>query len=439
MSTLLPRIYQIIEEINRRFLSLVNKAYPGDWDRAERMSIISHGVVKMAWLAIAGAFSVNGVAALHTQILKDHELRDWYELFPEKFNNKTNGITQRRWLLKANPELSSFITKRIGDGWITDFSQISLLNKHDDEKSITELEEIKLLKKVQLAKYIKEHNGIEIDPSSMYDVQIKRLHEYKRQLLNVFHIMYLYNRLKEESDFDVYPRTFIFGAKAASGYLRAKQIIKLITRLGEIINNDSAINGKLKVVFIENYNVSVAEKLFPAADLSEQISTAGKEASGTGNMKFMVNGAITVGTLDGANVEIVEEVGFDNAFIFGLKADQVQELNSSHAYSPINEINNNKDLKKIISQLTNGFLGADCINDFKPIVDSLLYGADGNRPDQYYVLKDFSEYCVAQDRINRAFRDNKLWTKMSLKNIACSGKFSSDRTIEQYAKEIWKI
>lgn len=440
MSTLLPRIYQIIEEINRRFLKLVNTAYPGDWDRANRMSIVSHGVVKMAWLAIAASFSVNGVAALHTNILKKHELKDWYELFPEKFNNKTNGITQRRWLLKSNPELAEFITDKIGSDWITDFVKIKKLQEYKDDKIVLDkIMEIKHLKKVQLAEYIKEHNNIDIDPNSIFDIQIKRLHEYKRQLLNIFHIMYLYNRLKADSSFDFYPRTFIFGAKSASGYTMAKQIIKLITKMCDIINNDETINNKIKVVFIENYNVSVAEKLFPAADVSEQISTAGKEASGTGNMKFMVNGAITIGTLDGANVEIVEEAGENNAFIFGLKSDQIQELNITHGYSPINEINFNKDLKLILDQMVNGTLGHECVNDFKPICDSLLYGVDGNRPDPYYVLKDFSEYCVAQDRVSRAFKDKYEWSKMSLINIACSGKFSSDRTIKQYADEIWKI
>jgi len=440
ISKLLPRIYQIIEEINRRFMSFVNSAYPGDWDRAQRMSIVSHGVVKMAWLAIAGTFSVNGVAALHTEILKNHELKDWYELFPEKFNNKTNGITQRRWLLKSNPELASFITKNIGDKWITEFSEMEkLLPLANDSKALKELMEIKHTKKVQLAEYIKEHNGVDVDPNSIFDIQIKRLHEYKRQLLNVFHIMYLYNRIKENPNMDFVPRTFIFGAKAASGYARAKQIIKLITRVGEVINNDKEINNKIKVVFIENYNVSVAEKLFPACDLSEQISTAGKEASGTGNMKFMVNGAVTIGTLDGANVEIVEEAGVQNAFIFGLKADQIQEINNTHSYNPQAELSNNKDLKLVIDQLTNGYFGTDCINDFKPISDSLLYGVDGNRPDPYYVIKDFSEYCVAQDMASRAFTDKESWAKMSLINIAKSGKFSSDRTINQYAKEIWKI
>ncbi|QEN05449.1 glycogen/starch/alpha-glucan phosphorylase [Thiospirochaeta perfilievii] len=440
ISKLLPRIYQIIEEINRRFMSFVNSAYPGDWDRAQRMSIVSHGVVKMAWLAIAGTFSVNGVAALHTEILKNHELKDWYELFPEKFNNKTNGITQRRWLLKSNPELASFITKNIGDKWITEFSEMEkLLPLANDSKALKELMEIKHTKKVQLAEYIKEHNGVDVDPNSIFDIQIKRLHEYKRQLLNVFHIMYLYNRIKENPNMDFVPRTFIFGAKAASGYARAKQIIKLITRVGEVINNDKEINNKIKVVFIENYNVSVAEKLFPACDLSEQISTAGKEASGTGNMKFMVNGAVTIGTLDGANVEIVEEAGVQNAFIFGLKADQIQEINSTHSYNPLAELSINKDLKLVIDQLTNGYFGTDCINDFKPISDSLLYGVDGNRPDPYYVIKDFSEYCVAQDMASRAFTDKESWAKMSLINIAKSGKFSSDRTINQYAKEIWKI
>ncbi len=440
MGNLLPRIYQIIEEINRRFLTFVNMAYPGDWDRAQRMSIISNGVVKMAWLAIAGTFSVNGVAALHTEILKSHELKDWYELFPEKFNNKTNGITQRRWLLKSNPELATFISKHIGPKWITEFSKMKDLSPLvDDAKALKELMEIKHTKKVQLAKYIEEHNDIVIDPNSIYDIQIKRLHEYKRQLLNIFHVMYLYNRIKEDPSTQLYPRTFIFGAKAASGYVQAKMIIKLITKVGDIINNDESINNKIKVVFIENYNVSVAEKLFPACDISEQISTAGKEASGTGNMKFMVNGAVTIGTLDGANVEIVEEAGEENAFIFGLKADQVQELNNSHAYNPIAELAHNKDLKLILDQLTNGFFGTDCINDFKPISDSLLYGVDGNRPDPYFVIKDFPEYCVAQDRASRAFADKDAWAKMSLMNIATSGKFSSDRTISQYAKEIWKI
>lgn len=440
MSNLLPRVYQIIEEINRRFMTFVNSAFPGDWSRSQRMSIIGNGVVKMAWLAIAGAFSVNGVAALHTEILKNHELKDWYELFPEKFNNKTNGITQRRWLLKSNPELAEFITSHIGTDWITDFSKMkNLLPLADKPVELEKLMAIKHTKKVQLAAYIKENNDIDIDPTSIYDIQIKRLHEYKRQLLNIFHVMYLYNRIKEDSTFDIYPRTFIFGAKAASGYVRAKQIIKLITKVGDIINNDASINNKIKVVFIENYNVSVAEKLFPAADISEQISTAGKEASGTGNMKFMVNGAVTIGTLDGANVEIVEEAGIENAFIFGLKADQIKELDNSHSYNPSMELQHNKDLKLILDQLTNGFFGQECGNDFQPIVDSLIYGVDGNRPDPYYVIKDFSEYCVAQDRVTRDFTNKEAWAKKSLMNIAKSGKFSSDRTIKQYADEIWKI
>lgn len=440
INNLLPRVYQIIEEINRRFISFVSTAFPGDWGRSQRMSIIGNGVVRMAWLAIAGSFSVNGVAALHTEILKNHELKDWYELFPEKFNNKTNGITQRRWLLKSNPELAEFITKHIGSEWITEFSRMKdLLPLQNDTKELEKLMEIKFKKKSQLAEYIKEHNNIEIDPSSIYDIQIKRLHEYKRQLLNIFHILYLYNRLKKDPSMDMFPRTFIFGAKAASGYVRAKQIIKLITKVGDVINNDKTINNKIKVIFIENYNVSVAEKLFPAADISEQISTAGKEASGTGNMKFMVNGAITIGTLDGANVEIVEEAGTENAFIFGLKADQIKELDDSHSYNPFAELQSNEDLKYILDQLTNGFFGHECTNDFQPIVNSLLYGVDGNRPDPYYVIKDFSEYCVAQDRVSRAFVNKEDWAKKSLINIATSGKFSSDRTIEQYAKEIWKI
>ena len=438
---LLPRIYQIIEEINRRFINDLRQKYPNDFDRINRMSIISNGQVKMAWLAIVASHAVNGVAALHTEILKNQELKDWYELYPEKFQNKTNGITQRRWLLKANPELAEYITKLIGsDKWITNLSELKKLEKYlDDEKVLKNIMDIKLHNKQKLAKYIFDTTGIEVDPTSIFDIQVKRLHEYKRQLLNVFHIMDLYNKLKENPLLDIYPRTFIFAAKSAPGYRRAKGIIKLINSVAQVINNDATINNKIKVVFLENYRVSLAEKIFPAADISEQISTAGKEASGTGNMKFMVNGAITLGTMDGANIEIVEEAGLENEFIFGLTADEIERLDNYGKYNPMEEYYVVEGLQKVIEQLTDGTYDDNHTGLFKEIKDSILYGVEGNRPDVYYVLKDFPQYRLTQQKISKTFSQKEKWAKMALKNIANAGKFSSDRTIKEYADDIWNI
>ena len=424
---LLPRIYQIIEEINRRFITELQQKYPGDWHRINKMSIIGNGQIRMAWLAIVGSHKVNGVAELHTEILKNSELKEWNELYPEKFLNKTNGITQRRWLLKANPELASLITELIGDKWITDLYELKKLEKYlDDDNILNRVSEIKFNNKQRLANYIKETTGIVVDPHSIFDIQVKRLHEYKRQLLNVLHIMDLYNKLKDNQYLDVEPRTFIFGAKAAAGYRRAKGIIKLINSIAEVINNDSSINGKIKVVFLENYRVSLAEKIFPAADVSEQISTASKEASGTGNMKFMLNGALTLGTMDGANVEIVEEVGDDNAFIFGLSAQEVEAYQANNEYNPHEEYVNVEGLKKVIDQLADGTYDDNHTGIFKELQNSLLYGVDGS-------------YREAQDKLQNAFKDKREWTRKALKNIANAGKFSSDRTIAEYAKEIWNI
>lgn len=437
---LLPRIYQIIEEINRRFVEELHQKYPGDFGKIQYMSIIGNGQVRMAWLAIVGSHKVNGVAALHTEILKNSELKDWYDLYPEKFLNKTNGITQRRWLLKANPELSSLITELIGDGWTTDLYKLKELEKYlDDEKVLNRVAEIKLHNKERLANYIKETTGIEVNPHSIFDIQVKRLHEYKRQLLNVLHIMDLYNRLKENPLLDIEPRTFIFGAKAASGYRRAKSIIKLINTLAERINNDADINGKIKVVFLENYRVSLAEKIFPAADISEQISTASKEASGTGNMKFMLNGALTLGTMDGANVEIVEEAGLENEFIFGLSAAEVEEFQRNGQYDPFDDYNKVEGLKKVVDQLGDGTFDDDHKGIFRELQTSLLYGVDGSRPDVYFLLRDFDSYREAQTRIDNAYKNKKDWARKALINIANAGKFSSDRTIMEYAREIWNI
>ena len=437
---LLPRIYQIIEEINRRFITELQQKYPGDWHRINKMSIIGNGQIRMAWLAIVGSHKVNGVAELHTEILKNSELKEWNELYPEKFLNKTNGITQRRWLLKANPELASLITELIGDKWITDLYELKKLEKYlDDDNILNRVSEIKFNNKQRLANYIKETTGIVVDPHSIFDIQVKRLHEYKRQLLNVLHIMDLYNKLKDNPYLDVEPRTFIFGAKAAAGYRRAKGIIKLINSIAEVINNDSSINGKIKVVFLENYRVSLAEKIFPAADVSEQISTASKEASGTGNMKFMLNGALTLGTMDGANVEIVEEVGDDNAFIFGLSAQEVEAYEANNEYNPYEEYVNVEGLKKVIDQLADGTYDDNHTGIFKELQNSLLYGVDGSRPDVYFLLKDFASYREAQDKLQNAFKDKREWTRKALKNISNAGKFSSDRTIAEYAKEIWNI
>ena len=437
---LLPRIYQIIEEINRRFVEELHQKYPGDFGKIQYMSIIGNGQVRMAWLAIVGSHKVNGVAALHTEILKNSELKDWYDLYPEKFLNKTNGITQRRWLLKANPELSSLITELIGDGWTTDLYKLKELEKYlDDENVLNRVSEIKLHNKERLANYIKETTGIEVNPHSILDIQVKRLHEYKRQLLNVLHIMDLYNKLKENPLLDIEPRTFIFGAKAASGYRRAKSIIKLINTLAERINNDADINGKIKVVFLENYRVSLAEKIFPAADISEQISTASKEASGTGNMKFMLNGALTLGTMDGANVEIVEEAGLENEFIFGLSAAEVEEFQRNGQYNPFDDYNKVEGLKKVVDQLGDGTFDDDHKGIFRELQTSLLYGVDGSRPDVYFLLRDFDSYREAQTRIDNAYKNKKDWARKALINIANAGKFSSDRTIMEYAREIWNI
>ena len=438
-SRLLPRIYQIIEEINRRFVLQIQAAYPDDNSKVEKMAIIYDGQVKMAHLAIAAGFSVNGVAKLHTEILKHQELKDFYEMMPEKFNNKTNGITQRRFLLHGNPLLAQWITDKIGDDWITNLKHINELSVYaDDELSQKEFMNIKYKNKVRLAKYIKEHNGIEVDPRSIFDVQVKRLHEYKRQLLNILHVMYLYNKLKQNPGMDFYPRTFIFGAKASAGYMRAKSIIKLINSVGDVINNDASINGKIKVVFIENYRVSNAEIIFAAADVSEQISTASKEASGTGHMKFMLNGALTLGTMDGANVEIVDEVGEENAFIFGLSSDEVIAYEHNGQYNPRDIYNSDADIRAVLTQLVDGTYSQGNFEEFRDIYNSLLDG-QGGRPDMYFILKDFRSYAEAQERVEAAYKDEKKWARSAMLNTAKSGKFSSDRTIEEYAKEIWHL
>ena len=437
--SLLPRMYQIVEEINRRFLIELRAKFPDDYQKQNRMSIIHDGKVYMAWLAIHAGFSVNGVAALHTELLKNVELKDWYGLYPQKFNNKTNGITQRRWLCNANPELAKFITDRIGHGWEKNLSKLKELEKFaDDEKSLDELISIKRHNKEILVDYLKHHQNEFLDPDSIFDVQVKRLHEYKRQLLNVLHIMYLYNRIIEDPTFNPPNRTFIFGAKAASGYRRAKAIIKLINTVAERVNNDRRVGGKLRVVFIENYRVSVAEKIFPAADVSEQISTAGKEASGTSNMKFMVNGALTLGTLDGANIEIFEEAGKENGFPFGLTTEEIQKMEKEHSYSPQQYLERNPALAKVVGQLIDGTYDPSH-QIFKEIHDSLVYGVEGQRPDVYYVLADFELYCKAQEEIAKAYTDKKAWARKTLINIANSGKFSSDRTIEDYVRDIWHL
>lgn len=436
---LLPRIYQIVEEINRRFMIELRAKYPSDYKKQNHMSIIHDGKVYMAWLAIHAGFSVNGVAALHTELLKNQELKDWYELYPKKFNNKTNGITQRRWLLNANPELAEFITKRIGHGWEKDLTKLKELEKFaDDAASLDELIEIKRHNKEALVEYLKHKQNEFLDPDSIFDVQVKRLHEYKRQLLNILHIMYLYNRIIEDPTYNAPNRTFIFGAKAASGYRRAKSIIKLINTVAERVNNDRRIGGKLRVVFIENYRVSVAEKIFPAADVSEQISTAGKEASGTSNMKFMVNGALTMGTLDGANIEIFEEAGKENGFVFGLTTPEIQKMEEEHSYNPQQYLERNPRLEKVVEQLVDGTYDPTR-QIFKELHDSLLYGVEGQRPDVYYVLADFDKYCKAQEALAKAYTDKKGWAKKALLNIANAGKFSSDRTIEDYVRDIWHL
>ena len=439
-SRLLPRIYQIVEEINRRFILEIQKQYPGDNSKVERMAIIYNGQVKMAHLAIAAGYSVNGVARLHTEILKNQELKDFYEMFPKKFNNKTNGITQRRFLLHGNPLLADWVTKHVGTEWITDLSRIKKLALYaDDAKAQHEFMNIKYQNKVRLAKYIKEHNGIDVDPRSIFDVQVKRLHEYKRQLLNILHIMYLYNELKEHPDREFYPRTFIFGAKAAAGYKIAKLTIKLINSVAEVINNDASISGKLKVVFIEDYRVSNAEWIFAAADVSEQISTASKEASGTGNMKFMLNGAVTIGTMDGANVEMLEEVGKENMFIFGMSSDEVIAHEKNRDYNPMQIFNSDQDIRKVLMQLINGFYSPHNSELFRELYNSLLNTQSTRYADTYFILADFRSYAQAQKEVVEAYKDEKRWAKMAMLNTACSGKFSSDRTIQEYVDDIWHL
>lgn len=439
-SRLLPRIYQIVEEINRRFIIEIQNRYPGDNSKIERMAIIYNGQVKMAHLAIAAGYSVNGVARLHTEILKNQELKDFYEMFPEKFNNKTNGITQRRFLLHGNPLLADWVTEHVGAEWITDLSRIEKLALYaDDEKAQHEFMNIKYQNKVRLAKYIKEHNGIDVDPRSIFDVQVKRLHEYKRQLLNILHIMYLYNELKEHPDREFYPRTFIFGAKAAAGYRIAKLTIKLINSVAEVVNNDASINGKLKVVFIEDYRVSNAEWIFAAADVSEQISTASKEASGTGNMKFMLNGAVTIGTMDGANVEMLEEVGKQNMFIFGMSSDEVIAHEKNRDYNPMQIFNNDQDIRKVLMQLINGFYSPRNSELFRDLYNSLLNTQSTRYADTYFILADFRSYAQAQKEIVEAYKDEKRWARMAILNTAHAGKFSSDRTIQEYVDDIWHL
>ena len=439
-SRLLPRVYQIVEEINRRFLIEVQNKYPNNYEKVKKMAIIFDGQVKMAHLAIVAGYSVNGVAKLHTEILKNQELKDFYEMMPEKFNNKTNGITQRRFLLHGNPLLAEWITEQIGDEWITDLPHLAKLKVYvDDPKFQQEFMNIKYQNKLRLAKYIKEHNGIDVDPRSIFDVQVKRLHEYKRQLLNILHVMYLYNQLKDNPNMDMVPRTFIFGAKAAAGYQIAKKTIKLINSVADVINNDKSINGKLKVVFIEDYRVSNAELIFAAADVSEQISTASKEASGTGNMKFMLNGALTLGTMDGANVEIVEEVGKENAFIFGLSADEVINYENNGGYNPEEIFNTDQDIRRVLMQLINGYYSPQDPELFRDIYNSLLNTKNSAKADTYFILKDFRSYAEAQKRVEAAYRDGNWWARAAMLNTASAGKFSSDRTIEEYVRDIWHL
>ena len=438
-SRLLPRVYQIIEEINRRFILDIQAKYPGNYDKIKNMAILYDGQVKMAHLAIVAGYSVNGVARLHTEILKKQELKDFYEMMPEKFNNKTNGITQRRFLLHGNQLLADWVTDHIGPEWITDLSQISKLKVYvDDEKAQQEFMNIKYQNKVRLAKYILEHNGVEVNPRSIFDIQVKRLHEYKRQLLNILHVIYLYDQIKKHPEMDFYPRTFIFGAKASAGYARAKKIIKLINSVADVVNNDASIEGKLKVVFIENYRVSNAEMIFAAADVSEQISTASKEASGTGNMKFMLNGAPTLGTMDGANVEIVEEVGQENAFIFGLSADEVINYENNGGYDPRVIYNTDDEIRQVLTELVNGTFSSDT-ELFRDLYNSLLNQNGGERADQYFILGDFRSYAAAQKKVEEAYKDEKGWARMAMMNTACAGKFTSDRTIQEYVDDIWHL
>ena len=440
-SRLLPRIYQIIQEIDRRFIAQVRAQYPGNEEKVKKMAILMDGQVKMAHLAIVAGYSVNGVAKLHTEILKNQELKDFYQMMPEKFNNKTNGITQRRFLMHANPLLADWVTEKLGTKeWITDLSKMSGLKEWlDDEEALKEFMTIKFKNKERLAAYIKEHNGVEVDPRSIFDVQVKRLLEYKRQLLNILHVMYLYNQIKEHPEMSFYPKTYIFGAKASAGYIRAKEIIKLINSVADVINNDRSINGKLKVVFIEDYRVSNAELIFAAADISEQISTASKEASGTGNMKFMMNGAPTLGTMDGANVEIVDEVGIDNAFIFGLSADEVINYEQNGGYNPYDIYNNDPDIHRVVDQMVDGTYSNGDTEMYRDLYNSLLNYQGGSRADMYFILKDFRSYADAQARAMEAYKDKEKWAKMALKNTACCGKFSADRTIQEYVDDIWHL
>ena len=440
-SRLLPRIYQIIQEIDRRFIAQVRAKYPGNEEKVKKMAILMDGQVKMAHLAIVAGYSVNGVAKLHTEILKNQELKDFYQMMPEKFNNKTNGITQRRFLMHANPLLADWVTEKLGTKeWITDLSKMSGLKEWlDDEEALKEFMTIKFKNKERLAAYIKEHNGVEVDPRSIFDVQVKRLHEYKRQLLNILHVMYLYNQIKEHPEMSFYPKTYIFGAKASAGYIRAKEIIKLINSVADVINNDRSINGKLKVVFIEDYRVSNAELIFAAADISEQISTASKEATGTGNMKFMMNGAPTLGTMDGANVEIVDEVGIDNAFIFGLSADEVINYEQNGGYNPYDIYNNDPDIHRVVDQMVDGTYSNGDTEMYRDLYNSLLNNQGGSRADMYFILKDFRSYADAQARAMEAYKDKEKWAKMALKNTACCGKFSADRTIQEYVDDIWHL
>ena len=437
---LLPRVYQIVEEINRRFVIEIQNRYPGNEEKIRKMAILYDGQVKMANMAICAGYSVNGVARLHTEILEKQELRDFYEMFPEKFNNKTNGITQRRFLAHANPLLADWVTKHVGKEWITDLSRVSKLTSlADNAKAQQEVMDIKYQNKVRLAKYIKEHNGIDVDPNSIFDVQVKRLHEYKRQLMNILHVMYLYNQLKANPNMDFYPRTFIFGAKAAAGYRTAKKTIKLINSVADVINNDPSINNKIKVVFIEDYRVSIAEWIFAAADVSEQISTASKEASGTGNMKFMLNGAITLGTMDGANVEMYEEVGADNIFIFGMSADEVIAHENRGDYNPVDIYNNNADIRQVLNQLVDGTYSANDRELFRELYNSLLNPQQGQVADRYFILADFESYANAQKKISAYYQNKSAWAKSAILNIAHVGKFSSDRTIQEYVDDIWKL
>ncbi len=440
-SRLLPRVYQIIQEIDRRFILQIHAQYPGNEEKVRKMAILRDGQVKMAHLAIVAGYSVNGVARLHTEILKNQELKDFYQMMPDKFNNKTNGITQRRFLMHGNHLLADWVTEKIGTkDWITDLSLMKGLKPlAEDKAALEEFMQIKFKNKERLAAYIKEHNGVEVDPRSIFDVQVKRLHEYKRQLLNILHVMYLYNQLKEHPEIEFYPRTFIFGAKASAGYIRAKQIIKLINSVAEVVNNDQSINGKLKIVFIEDYRVSNAEWIFAAADVSEQISTASKEASGTGNMKFMLNGALTIGTMDGANVEIVEEVGEENAFIFGLSSDEVINYEQHGGYNPMDIYNSDPDVRRVVDQLVDGTYAHGNREMYRDLYNSLLNTKSSSRADMYFILKDFRAYAEAQKKVGEAYKDTESWAKKALLNTACCGKFSSDRTIQEYIDDIWKL